>query len=165
MPLSPSGCIVDNNLDVDVHNEVDARSRECSHILALSSRRCCIIDPGQFLMGGPPMARRGDGGAILLQYRLPLTASFPLHITGPEAGFWGGVYGNNMISHQISLNISSYPNKWSHSWAMRKLNKTITINNGDRETTPLFWEKNRLAATRWLELTLRNKNLKINLMA
>ena len=78
---------MDDDLNADDHNEVDARSMEYSRLLALSARRCCIIDPGQFLMGGPPMARRGDGGAILLQYRLPLTASFPLHITGPEAGF------------------------------------------------------------------------------
>ena len=43
MLLSPSGFGVDDNLTVDGHNEVDARSRGCSHILALSARHRCII--------------------------------------------------------------------------------------------------------------------------
>ena len=43
MPLSPSGWGVDDNMAVDGYNEVDARSRGCSHLLALSSQRCRIL--------------------------------------------------------------------------------------------------------------------------
>ena len=35
-------------------------------------------------------------------------------------GGGGGGYGNNMISQKISLDVSSDPNEWSHSWAMMK---------------------------------------------
>ena len=48
MPLSPSGCSVDKNLTVDGHNEVDARSRGCYHLLALSARRHHIMILGDF---------------------------------------------------------------------------------------------------------------------
>ena len=46
MPMSPSGCGVDDNLTIDDHNEVDARSRRCSHIpgLSLRRRRIMILD-------------------------------------------------------------------------------------------------------------------------
>ena len=123
MPLLPSVCGMDNNLAVDGHNEVDARSRGCSHLLALSSWRCRIIDPGHFLTGGPPTARRGDRGVVSLQDWLSLTASSPLQRTSPEAGFRGGVYGDNMITQQSSSYVSSNSSEWSHSWAMRKPKK------------------------------------------
>ena len=87
MTLPPSGYGVYDKLTVDGHNEVDARSRGCSHLLALSARCYCIIIPGQFLTGGLPTARRGDRGAVSLQDRLPSTASSPLQRTSPEAGF------------------------------------------------------------------------------
>ena len=46
MPLLPSVCSVDDNLTIDGHSEVDARSRGCSHLLALSAqrRRIMILD-------------------------------------------------------------------------------------------------------------------------
>ena len=46
MPLSPSGCSMDNNLAVDGHNEVDAIYRKGSHLLALSAlrRRIMILE-------------------------------------------------------------------------------------------------------------------------
>ena len=59
MPLSPSGCIVDKKLAVDGHNEVDARCRRCSHVLALSARRCHIIDSGLFLRVGRQQQEEG----------------------------------------------------------------------------------------------------------
>ena len=34
-----------------------------------------------------------------------------------------GVYGDNMIAQKISLDVSSDPNEWSHSWAIRKPKK------------------------------------------
>ena len=43
MPLSPSGCGVENNLTIDEQNGVDVRSRRCSHLLALSARRRRIM--------------------------------------------------------------------------------------------------------------------------
>ena len=90
-------------------------------------------------MGGPPAARRGDRGAVSLQDRSPPTASSSLQRANPEAGFRGGVYGDNMIAQQSSSDVSSNPNVCSHSWLMRKpkKNKEITINNSDGETTPL----------------------------
>ena len=39
MPLSPSGCGMDNNLTINGLNEVNARSCGCFHLLALSARR------------------------------------------------------------------------------------------------------------------------------
>ena len=54
MPLLPIGCSVDGNLTVDGHNEVEARYRMCSFLLEISTRHRRIIDPGQFLTGGPP---------------------------------------------------------------------------------------------------------------
>ena len=47
---------------------------------------------------------------------------------------------------------------------MRKPKKPqkITINNVDGETTPLFWEKNKLTVTGLLEVTMRIKNIKMN---
>ena len=39
MHLLPSGCGMDDNLTVDGHNEVDARSCGCYHLLVLSARR------------------------------------------------------------------------------------------------------------------------------
>ena len=89
---------MDDNLAVDGHNKLDARHRGCSHLLELSARRCCIIYPGQFLTGGLPTVRRGDIGAVTLQYCLPSTAPSSLQITSPEAGFRGGVYGDNTIA-------------------------------------------------------------------
>ena len=38
-------------------------------------------DPGRILTGGPPAARRGDIGAVLLQDKSPSTASSPLQKT------------------------------------------------------------------------------------
>ena len=59
-----------------------------------------------------------------------------------------GVYGDNMIAQQSSSYVSSDLNEWSHSWAMRKpQKKRLTINNGDVETSPLCWEKNKLTVT------------------
>ena len=48
MPLSPSGCGVDDNLTANGHNKVDARSRWCSYLLALSAQFCCVLNPSQF---------------------------------------------------------------------------------------------------------------------
>ena len=48
MPLLPSGGGVDNNLNIDGHNEVDARSCGCSHLLALSARRRRIVILNEF---------------------------------------------------------------------------------------------------------------------
>ena len=123
MHLSPSDCGVDNNLTVDGHNYVDSISRGCSHLLALSAQRHHIIDSGLFFTGGLSAARRGDRVAVSLKYRLPSMVSSPLQRTGPEAGFRGGLYGKNMIAQQSSSDLSSDPNKWSHSWAMRKPKK------------------------------------------
>ena len=39
MPLLPIGYGMNDNLTVDGHNEVDARSCRCSHLLELSARR------------------------------------------------------------------------------------------------------------------------------
>ena len=74
MPLSPIGCRVENKLSVDGPNEVDTRSCGCYHLCVLSARRCHIINPGRFLTGGTPVARRGGIGALLLQDRSPSTA-------------------------------------------------------------------------------------------
>ena len=138
MPMLPSGCGVDNNLTVDGHNEVDTISRGCSRLLALLAQRHHIINPGQFLTGGTPAARRGNRGTMSLQYRSPLTASLPLQRTIPEAGFRGGVYGDNMFAQKISSDVSSDTNEWSHSWenSKPKNNQKITINNSDGETKP-----------------------------
>ena len=93
---------------------------------------------------------------VSLQDQSPLTASSPLQRTSPEAGFQGGVYGENMIDQKSILYVSSYPSGWSHSWAMRKpkKNQKITINNVDGEKTPLCWDKKKLAMTGWLEVTM-----------
>ena len=80
-------------------------------------------DPRQFLTGGPPAARKGYIGVVSLQYGSLSTASSPLHRTSPEAGFLGGLYDNNMIALQNISDVSSDPNEWSHSWAMRKPKK------------------------------------------
>ena len=76
--MLPNGCGVDNKLTVDGHKEVDARSRGSSHLLVLSAWRRCIINPGRFLTGGTPAARKGDRGTVSLQYQLPSTALLPL---------------------------------------------------------------------------------------
>ena len=57
-------------------------------------------DAGKFLTGGPPAARRGDRGAVLLKDQSPLTASLPLQRDSPEAGFRGWVYGDNTIASE-----------------------------------------------------------------
>ena len=75
--------------------------------------------PGLFLTVGPPAARGGDRGAVLLQDRSSSKASSPLQRMSPESGFRGGVYGDNMIAQQSSLGVISNPNEWSHLWAMR----------------------------------------------
>ena len=54
MLLFPSRCGVDNKLTEDGHNKVDTRSRRRSGLLLLSAQCRRIINPGQFLMGGPP---------------------------------------------------------------------------------------------------------------
>ena len=53
------------------------------------------------------------------------------------------IYGDNTITQQISSNLSSDPNKWLHSWAMREPIKITkkTVDNGDGETSPFLWEK------------------------
>ena len=114
-------------------------------------------DPGWVLTGGPTAARRGDIGAVLLKYQSSSTTSLPLQRTSPEAGFRGGLYGDNMIAQQSSSYVSSNLSEWSHSWAMRrpKKNQKITINDVDCETTPLCWEKNKLTMTGRLEVTTR----------
>ena len=43
MPLLSSGCGVDDNLTIDGHNEIDAISRGCYHLLVLSARHRRII--------------------------------------------------------------------------------------------------------------------------
>ena len=48
MPLSPRGCGVDDNLNIDGHNEVDVRSHGCSYLLALSARRFHIMILDEF---------------------------------------------------------------------------------------------------------------------
>ena len=83
MPLSPRGYSVDDNLDVDGHNEVGTKSRGCYHLLALSARSCHIIDSGRFLTGGPPTARIGDRGEVLLQDQSPSRALSPLQRMSP----------------------------------------------------------------------------------
>ena len=42
----------------------DARSCRSFSLLAISARRRSIIDPSQFLMGGPPAERRGNRGVV-----------------------------------------------------------------------------------------------------
>ena len=64
-------------------------------------------DPGRILTGGPPAARRWDRGVVSLQDWSPSTALLPLQRTSPEAGFRGGVYGDNIIAQQISSYVSS----------------------------------------------------------
>ena len=80
-------------------------------------------DPGRFFTGGPPSERRGGIGAVYLQDQSPSTASSPLQRTSPEAGFQGGVYGDNMIAQQSSSYVGSDLSEWSHSWEMRKPKK------------------------------------------
>ena len=123
MPMSQSSCGVENKMAVDGHNKVDTKSQGCSHLLKLSARQCRIIDPGNFLTDGPPTTRRRDRGAVSLQYRSTLTASWPVQRTSAEAGFQGGVYGDNMIAQKSSSYVSSDPSEWSHSWEMRKPKK------------------------------------------
>ena len=124
-------------------------------------------DPERILTGGPPAAKRGDIGVVSLQDGSPSTASLPLKRTSPEAGFGGGVHGNNIIAQQSSSYVISDLSEWSHSWAMRKQkkNQKITINNVDGETIPLCREKNKLTVTGLIEVTMRTKNLKMNGMA
>ena len=64
-----------------------------------------------------------------------------------------------MITQKRTYDLISDPNYWSHSYTRRKQIKTtkITINHGDGDTTPLFREKNKLAVTGWLEVTMRTK--------
>ena len=140
MPMLPICYGVNENLNADGHNDVDARYHGNSRLLALSARRHCIIYPGQFLTGGPPAARIGDRGEVPLRDRLTPTESSPLQRTITEAGLQGGLYGNNMIAPQISLDVSSGPNEWSHSWEIRKPRKKPkrTTKNGDNETTLFF---------------------------
>ena len=140
-------------LTTNGHNEVDASSRGCSRLLALSARRRHIIDPGHFLTGGPPSVRIGDRVTVPLQYWSILTMLLPLQRTRQEAGFQGEggggeLYDDNMIDQQSSLDVGSDLNEWSHSWAMSKPSKTtkkITINKGDGATRPLCWDKNKLS--------------------
>ena len=59
-----------------------------------------------------------------------------------------GVYGKNMIALKISLDVSSDTNEWSYSCQMGNPKKNkITNKNGDGETKPLCWEKNKLTMT------------------
>ena len=137
MPLLPSGCDVDVNLIIDVYNEVDSRSCGCSHLLALSARFRHIMILDKIFTGRLPVTRRGDRDVMSLQDQSPSTASSPLQRKSPEAGFRWGVYGDNMIGQQSSLDVSSNPNEWSHSWAIRTPPPKKKINNIDDETTPL----------------------------
>ena len=89
MHLLPRGCGVDNDLTADGQNELDARSRRRSRLLALSARRHCIINPGRFLMGGPSAARISDRFMVPLQYWSPLMASLALYNTSKESSFQG----------------------------------------------------------------------------
>ena len=88
----------------------DARSCRCSLLLKLSAQRRHIINPGLFLTGGLPAEIKGDRGAVPLQDRLPSTALSLLQRTSPEAGFQGGVYGDNIIAKQSSSDVRSDPN-------------------------------------------------------
>ena len=49
-----------------IRNPNDAISRRRSHLLALSERCHCIIDPVRFFTGGTPAERRGGIGAVPL---------------------------------------------------------------------------------------------------
>ena len=75
------------------------------------------------MTGGPPAKRRGDRGAVSLQDQLPWTVSSPLQSKIPEAGFRGGVYGDNIIAQKSSSYVISNSSEWSRSWAMRKPKK------------------------------------------
>ena len=77
-------------------------------------------DPGLILTGGPPASRRENRGAVSLQDQSPSTALSPLQRTSTEAGFRGGVYGDNIIAQKRSSYVSRDPKEWSHSWSMRK---------------------------------------------
>ena len=54
------------------------------------------------------------------------------------------IYDDNTIAHKITSSVSSDLNKCLHSSVRRSHKKLdiLTINNGDSETTPLFWDKN-----------------------
>ena len=164
MRLSPGIYGMYDNLAVNGHTEVEARSHGCYHLLALLARRCCIIDPGRLLTGGPTTARRGDRGVMSLQDWSQLTASLPLNRTSPEAGFRGGYMAkiwsiSKLFRMEASIRMSGHTHG---QWGNQKKNQKITINNGNGETTPLCWEKNKLTLTGWLEVTKRTKNLKMN---
>ena len=79
----------------------------------------------QSLTGGTPAARRGDRGAVLMQDQLTSTASSPLQRMIAQAGFRGGVYGDNMITQQISSYVSSDPSEWSPGVGSTLLRSTI----------------------------------------
>ena len=139
MPLSPSGCGMVDNLAVNSHNEVDARSCGCYHLLALSARRCCIIDPGRFLTVGCQRQEEGIEVRCLCNIgRHRQSCRHSREIVQKQASE-GGLYGENIFAQQSSSDVSSDPNEWSHSWATGKPKNPIkiTINNGDSETTPL----------------------------
>ena len=97
-------------------------------------------DPGRFLTGEPSAVRRGDKGTVSLQDRSPLTASLPLQRTSTSAGFQRGVYGNNMIVQQGISDVSSDPNEWSHSWAIRK-----PKNNQKQQSTTVMVKRRHYA--------------------
>ena len=62
MPLAPSGCSVYDNLTIDGHNKVDARSYGCSHLPALSAQRRRIMILREFLQVGHQ--RQEEGTAV-----------------------------------------------------------------------------------------------------
>ena len=53
-------------------------------------------------------------------------------------------YGNNMITHKSTYNVSSDEDEWSHSSGRRNHIKTSKYNNkiGGGETTPFCSEEN-----------------------
>ena len=139
MPLSPRVCGVDDNLSNNDHIKVEARSQGRSCLLPISARRHCIIDPGLFLMGGPPAARKRNIGMMTLQDWFPSTVSLILHSIIPEAS----LYVDKIFAQQISSNVSSDPNEWSESRAMVKPRKTTNDEKNDHvegATRSLFWE-------------------------
>ena len=87
MPLSPSGCGVDNNLTVDGHNKVDARSCGCS---LLAWRRNIMILANLSRVG----LQRQEEGIYLWCFKIGCHLRHHHHCRGrvPKQASEGGIW-------------------------------------------------------------------------
>ena len=157
-------------------NTNNSRSRGCSILLALSARRCHVINPGRFLTGGLPPERREGKGVVPTAENLWIEVWYQWKIIRYQrcrCYFWGQVrkqYSKEGIWRHYDYSEKFFGCKQQSNWVVTLMgnegkNKNelkVVINNGDSAMGPFCLDTNELAMLRWLGKSMRTVKIKIN---